>query len=173
MSENYGFIKEKAEIKMLILFVMRHLQVPISMGVLTELTMCDEAIKYFDVTDCIAKLVKTKHIILVNGKYSLTEKGIRNGEALEKDLPYSVRKIAEETTAHMKAAIERDSMIKTNSIANDSGSYKVSLSLSDGIGDIISMELLAVNEKQATTIERRFRENAEKIYHNIIQMITD
>jgi hypothetical protein len=173
MSQSFGFIKENIEIKMLILFVMRRLQVPIGIDILAELTMCDEAIKYFDVTDCIAKLVKTKHLTLTDNKYSLTEKGIRNGEALEENLPYSVRVVAEEATALMLAALKRDSMIKTNSTENENGGYNVTLSLSDGIADIIKIDLLAANQKLAITLEKRFRKNAEQIYHDVIKLISD
>jgi len=171
MLENYGFIHEKIEIKVLVLFIMRRLPEPVTIDVLTELTMCDEGIGYFDVTDCIAMLVKTDHLKLDKGKYSLTAKGKRNGEILEKNLPYTVRTKAEDATARVRGVQNRNAMIKTHRSADDKNGYKVSMSLSDGIGDILSMELFAANEEQATTLEKGFRKNAEKVYHNIIELI--
>ena len=171
MSENFGFIHERIEIKVLILFIMRRLPEPVTIEVLTELTMCDEGISYFDITECISKLVKTKHMQLKDEKYSLTVKGERNGEILEKNLPYSVRVKAEEAAALIRSAQNRSSMIKTQRNADNDGGYKVALSLSDGVGDIISMELLAASEKQANALEKGFRKNAEKIYHAIVEMI--
>jgi len=171
MLENFGFIRERIEIKVLILFIMRRLPEPVALDVLVDLTMCDDGIGYFDVTECIAMLIETEHLRLDEGKYSLTAKGERNGEILEKNLPYSVRTRAEDATANIRAAINRNAMIKTNRSICEDGGYKVNLSLSDGIGDIISMELFAANEQRAGTLEKGFRKNAEKIYQSIIDML--
>ena len=171
--ENFVFIHERTEIKVLILFIMRRLPEPVTVGVLTELTMCDEGISYFDVTECIALLVETKHLNLEDGSYSLTAKGEHNGEILEKNLPYSVRTKAEGAIARIRPELNRSSMIKTHRHINDEGGYKVTLSLSDGKGDIIAMELFAANEKQANALEKGFRKNAEKVYHAIIEMIVE
>jgi len=173
MSESFGFIHERTEIKVLILFIMRRLSEPVTLDVLVGLTLCDDGIGYFDVTECISMLLETKHLRLDDGKYSLTAKGKRNGEILEKNLPFSVRKRAEEATALVRANISRDAMIKTNRTTGDNGEFKVSMSMSDGIGDIISMELFTINEEQAGTLEKGFRKNAEKIYHAIIAMLVE
>jgi len=171
--ENFGFIHERIEIKVLILFIMRRLPEPVTLDVLTGLTLCDDAIGYFDVTECIAMLVETEHLQLKEDKYSLTSKGERNGEILEKNLPYSVRNRAENATALVRSNLNRDAMIKTQCTVDDDGGHKVSLSLSDGIGDILSMELFTANEKQANDLEKGFRKNAEKIYHAIIAMLVE
>jgi len=134
--------------------------------------MCDESISYFDVTECITKLVKTKHLNFSDNKYSLTAKGLRNGEILEKDLPFSVRTKAEEATAHISAAQNRNSLIKTNCSPNTNGGFNVQLSMSDGIGDILSLDLYVASMDQADRVEKGFRKNAEKIYHAIIEVIT-
>ena len=173
MSESFGFIHERIEIKVLILFIMRRLPEPVTLDVLVGLTLCDDGIGYFDVTECIAMLIESNHLHLENNKYSLTQKGERNGEILEKNLPFSVRKRAEDAAALIRANQSRDAMIKTNSAAGDNGEYKVELSLSDGIGDIISMELFTANEDQANKLEKGFRKNAEKIYHAIIAMLVE
>jgi len=173
MSENYGFIHEPVEIKVLILFIMRHLSEPVTLDVLVGLTLCDEGIGYFDVTECISMLLETKHIRLDKGKYTLTAKGKQNGEILEKNLPFSVRKKAEYVTSLLRANLSREAMIKTERNTGTNGDVKVSLALSDGVGDIISMELFTVNDEQARAIEKGFRKNAEKIYHAIIALLVE
>jgi len=150
---------------------MRRFREPLTLAVLTGLAMCDDGVGYFDVTECIADLIKTKHILLKDGMYSLTPKGDRNGETLEKNLPYSVRIKAEGSAALVRANLNREAMIKTHNRIGDDGGYKVYLSLSDGVGDIISLELLVTNEEQAKAIEKGFRKDAEKIYHTIIEML--
>jgi len=172
MLENFGFIHERIEIKVLILFLMRRLPEVVPHDVLTELVMCDDGIGYFDVTECITNLIDTGHMNTKDGKYSLTQKGEHNGEVLEKNLPFSVRLRAENAAAFVRANLNRDAMIITDRKVTDNGEYRITLSLSDGIGDIFSMELFAANEKQANALEDGFRKDAEKIYHSIIKMIT-
>jgi len=173
MIENFGFINEKSEIKMLILFVMRRLPKPVAMDVLTELTVCDERITYFDVTDCILKLVETDHLKVIDGKYALTSKGERNGEILEEKLPYSVMQKAKEVASTIKSSIERNANIKTSRVPDENNGYKVTLKLSDGVGEILSLEIFAINEKQADKLETGFREKAEEIYHSVMKLIAE
>ena len=173
MVESFGFIHDKIDIKVLILFIMRRLSKPVTMDILTELTMCDDGISYFDVTECIAELTRTKHLLLVEDGYILTQKGQRNGEVLEKNLPYSVKAKAEDATSLIRTAQNRNSMIKTNLRGDEQNGYTIDLSLSDGISDILSMELFAATRKQANAIEKGFRKNAEKIYHAIIELSTN
>lgn len=174
MEKNFGFIHDKLDIKILILFILRRLSAPVPIGQLTELTMCDSGISYFDFTDCVGELVASEHIRLEDNKYSLTEKGRRNGEITEVNLPYSVRMKAEESTSVLRTEQNRDAMIKTSHTQNLSGEdCAVKLSLSDGVGEIVSMELFAANETQALNLEKGFRKNAEKIYNALIELILE
>ncbi|MCL2079654.1 MAG: DUF4364 family protein [Oscillospiraceae bacterium] len=171
MEGYFGIIYDEVEIRTLILFIMRRLSEPVTLDVLAELTIRDESISYFDVTECILKLAQTGHLSLKDEKYSLTAKGVRNGEVLENNLPYAVRQKAEEAAAYLSALQKRDKLIKTGYSADDKGAYKVMLSLSDGIGDIFSAQLLAANEEQAEKLIKGFRKNAENIYHRLVESI--
>jgi len=169
MYGNFGFIHEKLEIKILILFILRRLSEPVNFDVLTELTMCDDGISYFDFTECVAELVETGHLRLEDCLYSLTEKGAYNGGITENSLPFSVRTRAESAVSLFRTKKSRDAMISTFHTANPEGGFTVSLSLADGIGKIMSMEMAAMTERQALSLERGFRDNAESVYNAIIE----
>lgn len=173
MSGNFGFIHEKIEIKILILFILRRLPEPITFDLLTELVLCDDGISYFDFTECVADLVRTAHVQLCDNRYSLTAKGIRNGEITEVSLPYSVRSKVENSTFAMRNMLCRNTMIKTVHSTNPDGSYTVTLSLSDGLGDIVSMALYTADEKQALAMEKGFRRSAETVYNDLVKFLLD
>jgi hypothetical protein len=144
------------------------------METLTELTMCDDGINYFDFASCVAELAETEHLRINDaGKYSLTDKGRRNGEITENNLPYSVRMKAEESCAVLRADMSRNALIKTVHKNNGDGSVTVTLALSDGIGEIASIKLFAASEDQALDLEKGFRKNAEKIYNELIKLILE
>ena len=171
MRRRFGFIHEKLEIKILILFILRRLTTAIPIDMLAELTLCDDGISYFDFMECVEELVSTEHIIVEKGMYSITEKGARNGETTENSLPFSVRQVASNAVATFRSTEHRDSMIKTLHMVNDDGTYTAILSMSDGLGDVIKIELHSVSEQQATELENGFHKNAEKAYNALIKTI--
>lgn len=170
MDRRFGFIHDKLDIKILILFILQRLPEAISMDALADLTLCDEGISYFDFAECVAELVKTEHIIENDSTYAITEKGRQNGKITENSIPYSVRIKAERSTAALRCKQNRSSMIQTSQTPRQGG-VTVNLSMSDGIDNIISMELFAGNETQAYTIEKNFQKNAEQIYHQMINIL--
>ena len=87
-----GFIHEKLDIKILILYILRRLPGTVDPETLAELCQCDSGVGYFDYSDCLAELVETGHLVLEDDRYAITEKGRRDGAACESSLPYSVKR---------------------------------------------------------------------------------
>ena len=173
MELRHGFIHDMVDIKILILFILNRLSDPVDMDTLAELTLLDSGIGYFDLAECVASLTATGHITLDGGKYSITEKGRRNGEITESSLPYSVRIKAEQTAAQIRKRTRRESMIRTSRTIRRGGGYDVTLTLSDGIGEIMHTVLFATDEKQAAALENGFREKAETVYNQLVKSILD
>ena len=171
MKRNRGFIREKLDIKILILFIMRHLTEPIPLEALTVLVMDDDAISYFDFMECVIDLVRTQHLEYSDEKYSLTDKGARNGEITENSLPFNVRVQMENAAFEYSGSQNRNAMIHASHKANSDGSCMVSLSMSDGLGEVFSAQLHATSEKQALSLEKGFRKNAEKAYNMLLEAI--
>ena len=87
----FGFISDKLEIKFLILYIASRVVEPVPFETLQEVAMCDGGVDYFGFSECLADLVRTEHLELEDGLYSITAKGRRNSAICESSLPYSVR----------------------------------------------------------------------------------
>lgn len=170
--ERLGFIHDKLEIKVLILYVLRKLPDFIDGETLLELTLCDDGISYFDYAECLAELVEAGNIEKQGNNYKITERGINNGSIIETSLPYSVRKKVDKSTAPLAKKLLRNTMIKATHEPSKTGGYMVSLGLSDGIGEIVDMQILASDEVQAELIKNNFKNKAEGIYNEIIELLT-
>ena len=87
----HGFIHDKLDIKFLILYIMARVASPIDFHALTDLTMCDDGVDYFEFAEAVSELVETGHLTLENDLYAITDKGRSNGAACESSLPYTVK----------------------------------------------------------------------------------
>ena len=171
--EHLGFIRDKLDIKILILYILEKLPKPVEPVTLSDLALFDGGFNWFDYSDCLAELIATEHIQEKDGKYAITEKGRRNVNMVSSSLPYTVRAKAERLTAPVAAAMRRASMIETDIEPGIKGGKSVSMRLSDGVGEIVSLRLAVPDEDQAKAIEKRFRAGAEDIYNRILEILTE
>ena len=167
--DNFGFIHDKLDIKILILFILRRLPGSVDPETLLELCQCDDGIGYFDYSDCLSELVSTGHISESEEGYAITEKGARNADAVESSLPYSVRSKALKLLAPVEERLRRAAMITARHQLDENG-CTVELAMGDGKGEVIRMRLLCADEEQARTMEKRFRRDAEGYYQKIMEL---
>lgn len=171
--DRFGFIHEKLDIKILILFTLKLLPEQVSFEQLSELVMMvDDGFDYFEYSQCLAELVSTGHIRQEGNFYAITEKGAEHGIAVESSIPYSVRKKTEKAARPFIEKMQRNALIGASHKVLDNGGCMVRLTLSDGVGDILGLSILTSDEEQAKTMENYFRGDAERLYHEFIRLLT-
>lgn len=170
--DHWGFIHEELDIKILILFVLRRLPGVVDPSELSDLCRsCDEGFDYFEYSDCLADLIDNGLIAENEDGFRITEKGAKNVEIVENDIPYSVRSRAEKLLKPLRDRLRREAMIKTSHVNEKNGCF-VQLSMSDGEGDVINLRLLCGGEEQAKIMEKNFRKNAEAFYQQFIELLS-
>lgn len=170
--DQYGFIHEKLDIKILILYILRRLPGHVDAETLRGLVMCDDGISYFDYTDCLSELVTGGNVEETEEGFAVTEKGARNAEAVESSLPYSVRTKSARLLAPVQERLRREASIVTKHELNDDG-CTVTLAMGDGKGDLIRLSFVCAGEEQAKKIEANFRRDAESYYQRIAEMLSE
>ena len=170
--DGLGFIRDKLDIKILILYVLRRLPAPIDAERLADLVLIDGAIGYFDYKQCLSEPIDSAHVEESGEGCVITAKGSRNCEIVENDLPYSVRRKAEDAVGPVADDMRRSAMILANHEMSDAG-VTVYLAVSDGIGNIFDLKILASGEEQAVRIENNFKKNAEKYYNRFIEELSE
>ena len=172
LMETNGYIRDKLDLKLLILYVLRQLPSEIDGERLAELVLLDDGVNYFDYKICLSELTGTAQVEETAEGYRVTAKGSRNGEALESALPWSVRKRAGQQLAPVADEMRRQNMVLANHEPGEGG-VNVYLSMSDGLGSIFDLRILAADEAQAGRIERNFRKNAEDFYNHFLQELSE
>ena len=88
--DNVGFIREKLDIKLLVLFVLSRLTRPVTILALSDLVLTESSVNYFDFIDALSSLVKSEHVMeLDEDRYIITSKGTRNLAEFETRIPYN------------------------------------------------------------------------------------
>ena len=170
--EQFGFVREQLDIKILILYILARLPGPVDRESLADVVFCDGAVDYFSFSDCLSELIGTGHILKERGKYEITPKGREDGAMIESSLPISVRDKADLGMLPVADRISREAMIRTSHTTEALGTV-VHLKLSDGKGVILDLSALAGDEEQAKMIEKKFRLSAEEYYLKILNMFLE
>lgn len=166
-----GFIQDKLEIKFLILYIAARVEEPVPFDTILDLTLCDDAIDYFDFSECLADLVRTEHLTLdQNGLYALTDKGRRNGAACDSSLPYSVRQRCDRNLAEWNRKLRRRRQVKASVEPRPNGTYTARFQLSDDKGGVMDLKLMMVDQAQAKAAAKRFQESPEELYGRIVRL---
>ena len=167
-----GFIRDKLEIKFLILYVASRISEPISLAEMQELTMIDDGINYFAFSECLNDLVKTEHLYLnEEGLYYITPKGLHNSEICESSLPYSVRVKADKQLEAYNKELLRRSQVQGRIYPRENGTFTVKLALHDDVDSVMELELMVSTEEMARDLVSRFKANPEQLYSGIVNVL--
>lgn len=170
--EQFGFVREELDIKILILYILARLPGPVDRESLADIVFCDGAVNYFSFSECLSELISTGHIVKENGKYEITERGREDGAMIETSLPISVRDNADVGMLPVADRISREALIRTEHVVGTAG-CTVKLSLSDGKGSVLKLSALVGDEEQARKIEKKFRNDAEEYYIRILNLFLE
>lgn len=173
--QRLGFIHDMLDVKFLILYVMARVSYPVNMQQIYELCYQDDCLSYFDVCTAIPEMVKSGHLMEVDqDSYEITEKGRADGSLTEDSIAFTVRQRAETAVSRFNRQIRRSSFVKTQLIPRDTGDVSVVMSLDDEKSNLMTLEMMAPNQRQAVDLCRRFEKKAENVYNLILtELLSD
>lgn len=160
-----GFIHDMMDVKVLILFVTARANYPMSSQEIYELCYQDECLSYFDVCTAIPQMVTSGHLKQLEGeKYEITEKGRVDGELTEDSIAFTVKQRAENAVNRFNRQLRRSSFVKSQIVPREDGEFSVIMALDDEMGNLMTLELAAPNQRQAVRLSKLFEKKAESIY---------
>ena len=172
--QRLGFIHDMLDVKVLILFVMARVSYPVDIQQIYELSYQDDCLSYFDVCTAVPEMVKSGHLKeLENAQYEITEKGRADGALTEDSIAFTVKQRAENAVSRFNRQIRRSSFVKTQMIPRENGDFSVLMSLDDEAGNLMTLELMAPNQRQAVRLGKLFEKKAEAIYNLTMAELLD
>ena len=164
--QRLGFIHDMLDVKVLILFVTARSNYPMTVQEIYELCYQDECLSYFDVCTAVPEMVKSGHLRqLEQDRYEITDKGRQDGELTADSIAFTVKMRAENAVNRFNRQLRRSSYVKTRVIRREGGDCSVIMSLDDEMGNLMTLELMAPDQRQAVRLSRLFEKKAELIYN--------
>ena len=159
-----GGLRNRDEIRLLICYILRAVDAPISKQNLNDSMLQDGLANYFEINQAISELLKNGTIdmdIDENGEELLTatEKGKDIADTLETSLPKTVRE---------KAV---NSAIKLMTLA-PGGGYYVTFSLMNGDEALMKLTIFVADSMQLEAVKNNFLNDPVKLYSSIITALT-
>ncbi len=168
-----GFIHNKLDIKLLILYLTSRLAGPVDFPTLTDLTMCDDGVDYFQYAEAVSELIASGHLQQEGDLYSITDKGIRNISAGESSLSPVIRKRCDQRLVPLNNAIYHKAQVKASVTETEDNGWRVQLALFDESAPLFSLDLWAPSADSAEQIAARFKSHPERVYNGILGVLLD
>ncbi len=169
-----GFIHDMLDVKVLILFVTARVNYPVTVQQIYELCYQDDCLSYFDVCTAIPEMVTSGHLRELEGDcFEITEKGRADGSLTEESIAFTVKQRAENAVSRFNRQIRRSSFVKTQIIPREGGDCSVIMALDDEMGNLMTLELMAPNQRQAVRLSKLFEKKAEAVYNLTMAELLD
>ena len=172
--QRLGFIHDMMDVKVLILYVAARSSYPMTAQEVYEVCYQDECLSYFDVCTALPQMVDSGHMQKVDEeRYEITEKGRADGKLTEDSIAFTVKQRAENAVSRFNRQLRRRSFVKSQVIPRDNGDFSVVMSLDDEMGNLMTLELVAPNQRQAIRLGRLYEKKAEVLYNLTMAELLD
>ena len=163
-----GFIHDKMDIKILVLYLLNRTEYPISFAQLTDLSLCDGGVDYFDFAQAVSDLVETKHLRLEDQRYTITEKGRRDGRITQDQLAFSLRRKCDGNLERLNAQLRQENQVRTQVLSRPEGGFTLRAGLEDNQSGLMSLDLYCPTREQAEEMAAAFQQDPHRVYRAVL-----
>lgn len=165
--EPNGFLHNKLDVKVLILFILARIDTPLSAQEIYEVAYQDESLNYFVFAESLPELVDSGHLQFTESqRYFITEKGKKQGADVEDSLAIPVVQKVSAAITKKLTQLRRDSYI-TTSVAQDEHGYWIStLYYKDDGMPMMTLSMMAPNEELGHLMAANLKKHADALYKN-------
>lgn len=168
-----GFIHDKLDMKVYLLYLLSRAYAPVDFAALTELALAERGTEYFLFAQALAELKDSGHITESDGSYAVTDKGRRNSEDSEGSLPQVLRRRCDKRLAALNAALRRRAQVRAQVLPREDGGFTLRLALDDDGGNLMALDLFVASEEEAAAMAGRFLSVPETTYRTILTALQD
>ena len=162
-----GGLRNKDDIGILICYMLDTVKKPFLKDDLIEIIQDNGLANYFETTNTLSDLIKNGNVEFSDEKkrlVQLTNNGRLIARQLHSSLSLTIRQKAAKACANIleKRRVENENPVTIQKA--EGGGYQVTLRVTDGMRDLMSLSLFVPTMTEANHIKRTFHKNPERLY---------
>jgi len=169
-------LKELTEAKLIILYILEQINMPLSHTQLTEIAMKDSLMNYFIFHQYLSELVNGNQIRVTeqNGKqvYTITPEGKQTLEFFGNRISFTIREKILKTVNEVKKDFIKSRQIISDYQPRNEKEYVIECKIIENDACLIHLSLIVGTKAQAKSICDYWQSNAEQAYLQIISAVT-
>ncbi|MBE7028646.1 MAG: DUF4364 family protein [Clostridia bacterium] len=163
-----GLLNNEFIIKLIILFVLKNYNKPITNQVLTQITLEDVDIDYYLMQKCLFDIINIGWIRVFKeegeNKYEMNKEPVKSAEYFEKEIPYVIRqKLLFSVKKRLHAELP-ESKIESDIIVSENGEFNVYLKIYEKGDLLFELNINVGSRDLALRTKEHFLKNAMQIY---------
>ncbi|MBE6631209.1 MAG: DUF4364 family protein [Ruminococcaceae bacterium] len=169
-------LKDKNDIKIFILYLMRHINYPLDFANINDIVVQDGVVGGFDFAECFAELLDTGNVaeIKMNGNdlYLITDRGIQVADNLESRLLGMLKEKSLKSALRLLDFKKRGSEIKCSYEEQEDGRYRFDCYIKEKGKTLFDVSVYLDTKAQAEKMKYNFNDRPEIVYRGILALLS-
>lgn len=168
---------ELAENKLLLLYIINIIKIPVSNTQLTELVLENNLINYFTLQQYISELISSNFVNNTNiggsNRLAISDKGIKVLELFGERISERKREIVDAYMSVHLQKIKKEITVTADYTIEHKNNFIVNLKALEGENLLIDIKLNVGSNKQARELCTKWKNSSSELYSSIINLLTD
>lgn len=170
--------EQQAANRILILYILKELALPISNLQLTDILATRAFLDYFSQQETLAELLETGMITEETDEaerkfYVITPAGLEAADTLTSLIPSPIRQNFDSHKKEIREMVKRNWEVNATQHIDAQDNHYVRCFVRDGDTFLVDMKILAGSKKLASEMCLGWRKNTEQIYSKLIEQLLD
>ncbi len=169
-------IKEKNDIKIFILYLLRNIPYPLSFSNINDIVVQDGVVNYFDFITCFAELLETGNIAELRREgecvYQITEQGVHVADTLQSNILPQIREKSLQSALRLLSFQKRGAKVVCSSEPLLDGTWRVECAITEPGADLLRIQMRVESRCRAEEMIENFRERPEVMFRGAYALLT-
>ncbi len=169
-------LKDKNDIKIFILYLLRHIGYPLDFVSINDIVVQDGFVSYFDFAECFAELLETGNVEELNQDgqevYLITEQGRHVADTLESRLVHMLRDKSLKSAMRLLSFRKRGSDIRCEIEMLDGGKCVLHCAIIECREEVLKVSVTLDSVEQAQRMKYNFDSKPETLYKGVLALLS-
>ncbi|NLV36982.1 MAG: DUF4364 family protein [Clostridiaceae bacterium] len=167
-----GSNKEIVQNKLIIMYIIQGLNMPVSNIHITRLILETRLMNYFMLQQSLNELHEGKLVSLSHGQYILTGAGAKALQYFLNLIPPGIKKQLDKVASSNRKDIREETLITADFIPESEVKFTVSCGIKENDFALIELKAAVGTKKEARSVCENWKKHSSEIYMEIIEALT-